>query len=201
MTTTGIDRRPAARRTRLTPEREQELYTAVVELLREVGYEALTMDRIATATHSGKATLYRQWQSKPQLIATAIRHTRQMDMSGIDTGSLRGDLYELADQVSRVAAKDSDLLAAMAYASRQNEDLAKALREAMAEHKVATFQAVLDRAVARGELPEGSPAAPFLPHLFMGAVFSRPVVEGQDADAAYLRANIDAVILPALLHT
>lgn len=43
-------------RTRLTPERESELYSAVLDLLREVGYDALTMDAVAGRTHSSKAT-------------------------------------------------------------------------------------------------------------------------------------------------
>ena len=52
-------------RSRLTPEREAELYAAVLDLLREVGYDALTMDAVAARTRSSKATLYRQWGSKP----------------------------------------------------------------------------------------------------------------------------------------
>ena len=49
------------RRSRITPEREAELYRAVLDLLREVGYDALTMDAVAARTKSSKATLYRQW--------------------------------------------------------------------------------------------------------------------------------------------
>lgn len=52
-------------RTRLTPERESELYGAVLDLLREVGYDALTMDAVAARTRSSKATLYRQWGASP----------------------------------------------------------------------------------------------------------------------------------------
>ena len=63
-----------ARRTRLTPERERELFTAVVDLVREQGYDALTMDAVAARTKSSKATLYRQWESKPKLVASAMRH-------------------------------------------------------------------------------------------------------------------------------
>jgi AcrR family transcriptional regulator len=42
---------------RITPEREAELYEAVLDLLREAGYDGLTMDAIATRTRSSKATL------------------------------------------------------------------------------------------------------------------------------------------------
>ncbi|KOG46577.1 TetR family transcriptional regulator, partial [Streptomyces varsoviensis] len=36
----------------MTPERESELYHAVLDLLGEVGYDALTMDAVAARTRS-----------------------------------------------------------------------------------------------------------------------------------------------------
>ncbi|MFE5606083.1 TetR family transcriptional regulator, partial [Streptomyces sp. NPDC056540] len=44
----------AARRSRITPERQAELHEAVLDLLRDVGYEALTMDAVAARTKSSK---------------------------------------------------------------------------------------------------------------------------------------------------
>ncbi|TXS09891.1 helix-turn-helix domain-containing protein, partial [Streptomyces sp. wa22] len=78
-------------RSRLTPEREGELYAAVLDLLGEVGYEALTMDAVAARTRSSKATLYRQWGSKAELVVKALRHNKPVQLGEIDTGSLRGD--------------------------------------------------------------------------------------------------------------
>ncbi|GAA3059289.1 hypothetical protein GCM10020000_47760 [Streptomyces olivoverticillatus] len=87
--------KPTARRTRLTPEREAELYEAVLEILREVGYDALTMDAVAARTHSSKATLYRQWKGKPELVASALRHNKPLSLADIDTGTVRGDLQAM----------------------------------------------------------------------------------------------------------
>ena len=64
------------RRSRITPEREAELYAAVLDLLREVGYDALTMDAVAARTRSSKATLYRQWGGKAKLVVRALRHQK-----------------------------------------------------------------------------------------------------------------------------
>src|SRR3954449_11409393 len=84
-----------ARRSRITPEREAELYEAVLELLREVGYDALTMDAVATRTRSSKATLYRQWGGKAELVVKALR-SQKPHFDEVDTGSLRGDLHAIA---------------------------------------------------------------------------------------------------------
>lgn len=79
-----------ARRSRITPEREAELYAAVLDLLREVGYDALTMDGVAARTRSSKATLYRQWGGKAELVAKAVRHNKPgASAAEVNTGSLR----------------------------------------------------------------------------------------------------------------
>lgn len=188
-----------ARRTRLTPERELELYTAVVEMLREVGYEALTMDAIAARTRSSKATLYRQWKGKPELVATALRHHKPVSLADIDTGSLSGDLHELvrchdANDVKR----DQQLMRGLAHAAFQNEDLFRALRELLIEPELASFRDLVQRAVDRGELAQDNPAREFIPHLLFGGAMARPIIEGVDADPEYTHRYIDAVVIPAL---
>jgi AcrR family transcriptional regulator len=57
------------RRPRLTPEREVELLDAAMDVLREVGYQDLSMDLVAAKARCSKATLYRLWPSKPELVA------------------------------------------------------------------------------------------------------------------------------------
>lgn len=93
----GMTEVATARRSRITPEREAELYEAVLDLLREVGYDALTMDAVAARTKSSKATLYRQWGGKAELVAKAVRHNKPggIGLGDIDTGSLKGDLHAL----------------------------------------------------------------------------------------------------------
>lgn len=140
----------ARRNTRLTPEREMELYTAVVELLREVGYEALTMDAVATRTRSSKATLYRQWKGKPELVATALRACKPVRAEEVDTGSIATDLYEMARGVPEQEDQDAAaVMRALAHAATHNPDLGNALREALIEPEMAALRRMLDRAVER----------------------------------------------------
>ncbi|WP_405582556.1 TetR/AcrR family transcriptional regulator [Streptomyces sp. NBC_01190] len=189
----------AARRTRLTPERERELYQAVIELLREVGYEALTMDAVAARTRASKATLYRQWKGKPELVATALRHHKPGSLADIDTGSLPGDLHELVRFHDESEVKrDQELMRGLAHAAFRNEDLFRALRELLIEPELVNFRDLVQRAVDRGELAADSPAGEFLPHMLFGAALARPIIEGVDPDPEYSHRFIDAVVVPAL---
>ncbi|QMU74140.1 TetR/AcrR family transcriptional regulator [Streptacidiphilus sp. P02-A3a] len=189
------------RRTRLTSEREAELYQAVIDLVREVGYEGMTMDAVAARSRSSKATLYRQWQGKPQLVAAAMRHTASVTLGHIDTGSLRGDLYQVARQVGSGAEKDTVFLSAIGHAAHQHEDLAAALREMLIDPEREVLNALLQRAVDRGEVRPDAAAREFFVHMLFGALPARKILEERFADQEYLIRYIDAVILPALLHS
>ncbi|MGP3685759.1 TetR/AcrR family transcriptional regulator C-terminal ligand-binding domain-containing protein [Streptomyces sp. IBSNAI002] len=170
----------------------------MVDLVLEVGYEALSMEGVAAAVRSSKATLYRRWNSKPHLVATAIRHTRPMEGTDLDTGSLYGDLHGVADQMGSATGDGTELMQAMAHASRRDPDLAAALRETMSAPRIALLNEILGRAVQRGEVAAECAAARFVPHLLVGAMMARFPVEGREPDADYLHQYVDLVLLPAL---
>ncbi|WP_079025488.1 TetR/AcrR family transcriptional regulator [Streptomyces yangpuensis] len=187
-----------ARRSKITPEREQEFYDAVLEQLREHGYEALTMEGIAARASCGKSTLYRQWRTKPQLVAAALRSGRRGTLAAVDTGSLAGDLREAARIAAGTSGRDTRLTQALGHAVLSDEALQSALREALVEPELAAFDAMVGRAVARGEIAADHPAVEFLPAQLMGVLRIRPVLEGRYADAGYLIRFVEAVMLPSL---
>jgi AcrR family transcriptional regulator len=190
-----------ARRTRLTSERESELYQAVIDLVREVGYEAMTMDAVAARSRSSKATLYRQWQGKPQLVAAAMRHAAMVTVGDVDTGSLRGDLHAVARQVGTGAEKDTVFLSAIGHAAHLHADLAAALREMLIDPEREVLYAMLQRAVDRGEVRADAAAAEFFVHMLFGALPARKILEDRFADPDYLIRYVDAVVLPALRNS
>ncbi|WP_351233552.1 TetR/AcrR family transcriptional regulator [Streptomyces sp. NPDC002133] len=186
-------------RSRLTPEREAELYEAVLDLLREVGYDALTMDAIAARTRSSKATLYRQWGSKPELVAVSLRHSKPVDVSQIDTGSLRGDFLEMVSQTDDCQMeRDTALMRGLARAVHENDDLLQALRELFIEPEMTGLDAMLQRAIDRGEISADNPAVKFVSHMLVGAFVAHPLIKDQPMSQGFLRDYIDAVVLPAL---
>ncbi|MCX5192771.1 TetR/AcrR family transcriptional regulator [Streptomyces sp. NBC_00249] len=188
-----------ARRSKISPEREKEFYDAVLEQLREHGYEALTMEGVAARASCGKSTLYRQWRTKPRLVAAALRASRSdRTLASVDTGTLVGDLREAARIAACTSGRDTRLTQALGHAVLSDEELQGALREALVEPELAAIDAMVARAVARGELAANHPAVEFLPAQLMGVLRIRPVLEGQYADADYLVRFVDAAVLPAL---
>jgi AcrR family transcriptional regulator len=190
-----------ARRSRITPEREAELYGATLDLLREVGYEALTMDAVAARTKSSKATLYRQWGGKAELVVRAMRHFKPggAAIADVDTGSLRGDFHALMVREDDCAMEqNSALMRALGMAVHANPDLLKAFRELLVEPEMAEFHKVVQRAIDRGEVRADNPAVGYVLHMMIGGFAARTVIDELPPTQAYLRDYVDAVVLPAL---
>ncbi|MDN3025372.1 TetR/AcrR family transcriptional regulator [Streptomyces sp. S.PB5] len=188
----------ASRRSKLTPEREQEFFDTVLEQIRQCGYDAVTMEGVAASTRCSKSTLYRQWKTKPQFVVAALRSRRQSKFDGIDTGSLAEDLREVARAAGRWSNSDTKLLQALGHAVTQDPELAKALREALVDPEIASLKEILQRGVDRGEIAAGHPALEYIPAQMFGVIRARPIVDGEYADPDYLVCFVEAAVLPAL---
>ncbi|MFD5558208.1 TetR/AcrR family transcriptional regulator [Streptomyces sp. NPDC127068] len=201
--TTGTTGEPApraaapARRSKISPEREREFFAVALDQLRECGYESLTMEGVAARARCGKSTLYRQWGTKPRFVAAALRSERCPRFAGIDTGSLAGDLRAAARAAGAESCDDTRLLHALGHTTLQDQELQQALGEALVEPELVALDAMLARAVDRGEIRAGHPAAEYVAALLFGVTRVRPQLEGRFADPEYLVRLVDAVILPA----
>ncbi|WP_432032544.1 TetR/AcrR family transcriptional regulator C-terminal ligand-binding domain-containing protein [Streptomyces antibioticus] len=188
----------ATRRSKLTPQREQEFFDAVLEQIRECGYEAVTMEGVAATTRCSKSTLYRQWKTKPQFVVAALRSRRTARLAGIDTGSLTADLREAARATGRWSTNDTKLLQALGHAVTGDQELALALREALIDPEIEALREILRRGVERGEVAADHPALEYVPAQMFGVIRARPVVDGEYADQDYLVRFVEAAVLPAL---
>lgn len=94
---TGANQVKAAADYRKGPRRrgeqlERDIYDAVLAELAEVGYGELTMDRIAERAHTGKASLYRRWPNRAELVLAAAMERVAAERTVPDTGDVREDL-------------------------------------------------------------------------------------------------------------
>ncbi|MFE5188968.1 TetR/AcrR family transcriptional regulator C-terminal ligand-binding domain-containing protein [Streptomyces sp. NPDC056628] len=194
----GPDTVAATRRSKLTREREQEFFDAVLDQIRACGYDSVTMEGVAASTRCSKATLYRQWRTKPQFVAAALRASRRTRFDGIDTGTLADDLREAARAAGAWSAKDTRLLQALGHAVTQDPELRTALREALIDPEIDALKQILRRGVERGEVPAGHPALDYIPAQIFGVLRARPVLEGKDADPEYIVRFVEAAVLPTL---
>jgi AcrR family transcriptional regulator len=182
---------------RLGEDRELEILRAAFELLGEVGYEGLRLDAIAARAHTSKATLYRHWPGKAQLVADAVRACKEFPHEVPDTGDLREDLLTVLRQTAEhMAGEDGPLLAGLLTAMRTDEELARELRAAAAG-KPDLGAEICARATARGQLTTcGKPG--LFEEICPALLFFHSFVLGEPLDEAYLAHIVDDILLPLL---
>jgi AcrR family transcriptional regulator len=130
--------------------------TAALELLVEDGFGRMSIEGVAARAGVGKATIYRRWATKEELVVDAVRHTCLDHAVTPDTGSLRADLAELYRALLEKFQRDGDIMRAFAAEHGRHPELAEAFRATFLSERRAIAQDMLRRGVARGELPADS---------------------------------------------
>ena len=190
----------ALRRRGLDDARTDEIFAAALAELGEVGYDRTTMDAIARRAGASKATLYRHWPGKPELVVDALqRLRRETNASQLpDTGSLRGDLRALLGHMSSNVTHDQVcMMRGMVSACGQDPELARVFHERMVETKRAAALAVLERGRERGEVADGADLQ-LLVDVVPAMLVFRHLVTPYDVDDAYVDRAVDEVWLPLL---
>lgn len=189
---------------RLSDARETEILAATLAIFSTRGMDGLTMDDLAAAARTSKATLYRLWEGKLGLVVSALQRFHP-NIALSDTGSLRGDLLALLqsdplalrDGSAKASLSTTALLSEAVHASRAHPEIGTVLREQSIGYWASAVDTVIEQAVARGEVPPSHPLRRELGKLVVYAVLGRMLVEGVAPGIARLTEMIDNVVLPA----
>ncbi|MGK5114458.1 MULTISPECIES: TetR/AcrR family transcriptional regulator [unclassified Geodermatophilus] len=202
--TDGEDKRPpsAPARTRsgvrrLDPARDQAIAAAVLEVLGRDGYAALTMDAVALAAGVGKATIYRRWSSKSELLLGVMDVLGELIVAP-DTGTLREDMLGLlTSTLDLLAGPPGRATRSLIGAVLDDCVLAEAFQRGPLAHWDRAWATVLDRAVERGEVSRAA-ADSLAVEAGTAVVALRWLVTGRTLDADVVRELVDGVMLPLL---
>jgi AcrR family transcriptional regulator len=180
------------------PSRDGAIRTAILQVLAESGYAGLTMDAVAAAAGVGKATIYRRWRTKSDLVADAVAELSSMSIEAPETGSLEGDLrvllHWLVDAVNGpLGAATLSLLSALPHEP--------ALRAAFNTGPMgvwsATFRTVWERAEARGEVHQPI-AGTAVSSTASAPILQRWLFSGQPVPKAFADELLADVVLPLI---
>lgn len=176
--------------------RDRELIEAAQQLLAEVGYDRLTMEAVAARVGAGKATVYRRWTSKVELVIDAVR-SLEWTSPPPDTGALRSDLLALGEAfMARDALRDA-VQAGLLTAATRDDSIRTAMFEVVGRPRQQAFAAIVANAHARGEVPRLERWRD-VSEVFPAMTFHRLVVRKQPIDADYVIRLVDEYIIPLL---
>jgi AcrR family transcriptional regulator len=177
------------------PACDAAILQAALDIFAEEGYERVSMDGVAARAGVGKATIYRRYSSKAELVVEAVRCGVQMGDTLPDTGDLRADLTSLMQPLlDRLRGPDAKLMTAFALERMRSPELAEEFDRSVIGKKREHIRKLVAAAVERGDLPadadvelisEGPPA--FLWH---HALYGLPMDDG-------LLGRVLDLVLPA----
>lgn len=181
--------------------RDPQILDAALDVLAETGYDGMTIDMVAARARAGKATLYRRWPSKAELVIDAVACMKRgdLDYSALpDTGTLRGDLVAMIKPHSiEDGERKLKLMAGLMSMLSRAPELAEAANAAIVEPRAAVNRTLMRRAIDRGEISPDcdietlSLIAPSMA-AYRVLILRKPVDEG------FLVSLIDSVLLPAV---
>jgi AcrR family transcriptional regulator len=129
------------------------IFAAVLAELGDNGYAGLSMEAVANRARVSKASLYRRWTGKVDLVIDAVSRTFPEPANVEDTGTLRGDLIAHLSEVARLltgptgAALRGLFSDALSDPARANE-----IKSRAQGRSARSVQVLVERAIARGEL-------------------------------------------------
>ncbi|WP_431277716.1 TetR/AcrR family transcriptional regulator [Leifsonia poae] len=181
--------------------RDPEILAAALDVLAETGYDGMTIDMVAARAKAGKATVYRRWASKAELVIDAVACMKQADLDETplpDTGTLRGDMVALIKPHNiEDAEKKLQIMAGLVSMLAKDPNLADAVSAAIIEPRASINRRLMRRAIERGEISADcdietiSLVSPSMA-AYRVLILRKPVTR------SFLISLIDGVVLPAL---
>jgi AcrR family transcriptional regulator len=180
--------------------REAELLAVTLQLLQEHGYDGLTVDAVANTARASKATVYRRWPSKAELVLAAFTEGVRLVAVPPNTGTLRGDLVKLAEVCTKHAREHASTIRAVLVETSRHPALSDAMQHEFLDQRKALIDYILRQAVERGEIAEAAITEELWDLLPNYLVF-RVIVPGRAPTRKTIQALVDDFIMPGLTRT
>jgi AcrR family transcriptional regulator len=177
--------------------REAEILSVTLHLLQQHGYDRLTVDAVAASARASKATVYRRWPSKAELVLAAFVEGVCQAAVAPDTGTLRGDLLQIGQEVCEQARRQAGALRAVLVEVSRNAALNKAMQRNFLNERKAMIRQVLSRAAERGEIRKAA-ISDELWDLLPGYLIFRSINSGRPPSRRTVQTLVDDVIIPSL---
>jgi AcrR family transcriptional regulator len=178
--------------------RDDAIHTAALEILSEVGYDRTTIEAIASRARVSKATIYRRYKNKQELLMAAMGEHAACSLPQIDTGSLRGDLIELiSEHVKALKGPDGELLMGILSSAHRDPELGKLLPQNKPVIADGVSSAIFARAIERKEVSLTANLE-FLGEV-VPAIFSHRIfITHQPVNRKFIEHLVDDLLIPAL---
>lgn len=176
------------------PLLDRAILDAALELLGDGGAEALTIEAVATLARVSRATVYRRYANRVDLMEAAFIAAAAPPQDAPRTGSVAADLIELIERLNRalVESDSGRLLPVMLAAARDSSEVREALQRFTSSRRTPMLASLL-AGVDRGELRDDTDLD-LAADMLVGAVIHRMFMRNSVMDADDVTALVDVLL-------
>jgi AcrR family transcriptional regulator len=186
--------RPGRKRSQAS---RQAILAATLELVGELGYGGLTIERIAARSGAGKQTIYRWWPSKADVLLDALATKADLHVPVPNEGSYAADLRAFLAASFALGRKRPIVvvLRALMAEAQVDPEFGERFRTAFLQRRRDALAVILDRAQARGDLRPGiSPGT--VCDIVFGTLWYRLLATRQPLDKRLIEELVSALAAP-----
>ncbi|MBV0920451.1 TetR/AcrR family transcriptional regulator [Mycobacteroides chelonae] len=194
---TGLTKAAKKRQVSQWTPREVELLAVTLRLLQQHGYDRLSVDEVAAESKASKATIYRRWPSKAELVLAAFIEGMRAQLIRPNTGSLREDLLQIGMNALADVRRNTPVMRGLLIEIERNPELTKAFRTKFIDQRKLLLDDVLAAAVERGEI-EAAAINEELWDLLPGYLVFRSLMPVRSPTVNTVRTLVNDVIMPSL---
>jgi AcrR family transcriptional regulator len=173
---------------------DRAILTATLDLMAQNGAHALRVDDVAGRAGVGKATIYRRYRSKDELITAAVGELVS-EIHVPDTGRTRADLLALMRSAVEVyrGSVEAAVMPSLVEGMSRDAELARLVREGFLARRRVALRAVLDRGIERGDLRSDLDLDLAL-DVLGGPLFYRLLVTGGPIDERFAKGVVELIL-------
>lgn len=205
MTDAAFEETPDVVRRRRGAALEDAILSAAYAELSTVGYRAFAVEAVAARARTGKASIYRRWPTKQELVLDALLATLptpsdcgiDIDIDALDESVSTVDLLRrIAETITGVLASPAgDAMRAIKCEAFSDPELARAVDERFQAPRRAALVQILKRGVARGEVRPAA-ATPLIADVLPAVLAHRVILMREPVTKADVAEIIDDVLIP-----
>jgi AcrR family transcriptional regulator len=175
---------------------DRAIHRAALELMAEHGVRALRVDDVARRAGVGKATIYRRYRSKDQLVTEAVGALIDAEIRIPDSGSTRDDLLVLMREAVELYGGDTlaaKLMPSIVDELSRNRELVAIARDRFLTRRRAALRVVFERGIERGDLRPDLDVD-FALDVLGGPLFYRLLITGGAIDEGLAQAVVELIV-------
>jgi AcrR family transcriptional regulator len=177
---------------RRSEKARKAILEAAMELCREVGYPALTIEGIARRAGVGKQTIYRWWSSKGAVLLEGINDLAGVSTDFPSTGDIAADLRSQMSATAGLLASElfEPYTRGLIPAAQNDPDIAESLLEDILQPRIRACRDRLVQAQKDGQIRDDVDLADAVDLLY-GPLYYRLLLHTRPVDPADVPRMID----------